>query len=203
MKIKLSILFLLALPFCAMSQTQLPPNTNAMPPLTMTQVFGSNTNAVGSSSFGQLGQAVFSFLSDAQPFYGTSNSLVYDAVALYNNGHVGGLFSAHVPITALSTNGQIAAGVAIAWFQKSWYSLTINAEAGTTWKVPLLGAVYTSMGSGPDWNFHTQQPGAFSYTRAEKNWDIGSGHKLGITGGIGNETSVAGIIYFGGLTLAW
>lgn len=178
-------------------------NTNTLPPLTIQQLFGTNSTGVGTSTFGQLGGAVLSFLSDATPFYGTSNGVVYDDVILYNSKHIGDLFAVHVPITALSTNGQIAAGAAIAWFRNDWYSLTINAEAGATWNVPVIGAVYTSIGSGPDWNFHTQQPGAFSYTRLERNWDIWSGHKLGLTGGIANETSVAGIIYFGGLTLAW
>ena len=159
--------------------------------------------ASGGTGASQLGQAVLGFLSDAQPFYGTSNAVVYDAAVLYNNKHIGGLFATHIPITALSTNGQIAAGAALAYFQGNWYSLSLNAQAGTTWNVPLLGAVYTSIGSGPDWNFHLQQPGAFSYMKAEKNWDIASGHKLGLIAGIGNETSVSGLILFGGLSLAW
>jgi hypothetical protein len=200
------ILLIVVLCQCAIAQTNLPPivMTNSAG-----QITGLNPDVVGTSSasanptgLSDAGTAFLGFLQDAQPFYGTNSTMVYDLIGLYNQGHVGGLFAAHIPITSLSSSGQVSAGAAIAWFRNSWYSLALNAQAGTTWKVPLIGNVFTSIGSGPDYNSHTHSVGAFSYANATKGWDITKGHVFSLTGGVGTESTIVGPIYFGGVNLS-
>lgn len=181
-------------------------NTNVMPPLNSVLPFPampSSSASANPAALGEAGNALLGFFNDAKPYFGTNSSLVYDTLAIYNSGHVGGVFALHIPISALNTNGQIAAGAAIGYINKQWFSLALNAQAGTTWKVPVLGNVYTALGSGPDMNFHTHQTGAFSYFTATKGWDISKGHVLSIVAGVANESTLTGIIYIGGLSLGW
>lgn len=202
MKKLISILAVAALTFSSFAQT-ITTNANGLPNGAGLAIPTTNSASANPLALGEAGNALLSFFNDAKPYFGTNSSLVYDAVAIYNKGHVGGVFAVHLPVSALSTNGQIAAGAAIGYINKQWFSLALNAEAGTTWKVPVIGNVYTAIGSGPDFNFHTHQTGAFSYASATKSWDISKGHSLGIVGGVGNESSLTGIIIFGGLSVPW
>lgn len=157
----------------------------------------------GLGSLGEVGDAAFAFLSDAEPYFGTGNAVQYTALALYNNKHVGGLIAIGTPLTGLSSSGQITAGTALAYIDHQWLSLSLNAMAGTTWDVPLLGKVYTAIGSGPDYNFHSHTPGAYSFAEIFKGWDVGSGHVFSLMGGIGYESSLTGPIYNGGGSLSF
>lgn len=154
-------------------------------------------------TLGEVGQATFAFLSDAQPYFGTSNAVQYTAVALYNNKRVGGLIAIGLPLTALSSSGQITVGSALGYINGQWLSLSLNASAGTTWNLPVIGKIYTAIGSGPDYNWHARQPGAYSYAEIFKGWDVGIGHILSIMGGIGYESSMSGAIYNAGSSLAF
>lgn len=159
--------------------------------------------ATSLGSLGQVGQAAFAFLSDAEPYFGSSNAVQYTAVALYNNNHVGGLVAIGLPLTALSSSGQISFGSALAYIDHQWLSLSLNATAGTTWDVPVIGKVYTAIGSGPDYNWHAHTPGAYSFAEIFKGWDVGGGHVFSVLGGIGYESSMTGAIYNGGFSLSW
>lgn len=173
----------------AQAQTNTPPSTNS-----------ASADPLGAL---RVGSDILSWLKDAQPYFGVSNTIVGDALALYNNKQWGGLIALHLPVAALSTNGQISAGTAIAYINHQFYTLSLNMQAGTTWKVPLLGNVYTAMGSGPELSLHDHSVGAFSFVSATKGWDVGSGHVLSLVGGVGNDSHLSGPCYFGGLSFSW
>lgn len=198
------ILLALLLPFAALAQpATITPTGSGLAITNNDPIPVGNSASANPQALGEAGSALLAFFNDAKPYFGTNTTLVYDALAVYNQKHIGGVLAVHIPITALSSNGQIAAGAAVGYINKQWFSLALNAQAGATWKVPVIGNVYTAIGSGPDMNFHTHQVGAFSYASATKGWDVSAGHVLSVVLGVGNESSLDGPIYFGGLSLSW
>lgn len=166
--------------------------------LAQTNAPSTNTASANPQGLIQAGSDILSWLKDNQPYFGT-NGYQVEAFALYNESKWGGLLDIHLPLTSLSTNAQISAGMALGYLDHQWYTATLSVQLGTTWNVPVIGKVYTWLESGPGLNIHDKTPIAQSFAGVTKAWDIYAGHKLSISGGVGNISNRSGQTYIGGL----
>jgi hypothetical protein len=160
----------------------------AMPALAQT----TNTTP---SDLSKLWTDVQNFFTDAQPFL-TNHSATVEAGALCHRGDWGGFADLQLPIA-----NQASIGFGGAYLNHSWYDATVSARVGTTWKVPVIGAIYTYLESGPGYNFSTKEvigqsfAGAIIKRTLSKNWYLTAGLAAG------NITDLAGPVYAGGASL--
>lgn len=143
---------------------------------------------------GQLGTDLGAFLTDAQPYFG--KGLRPGVFGLYNNKSWGAFIDAQYP---LSDN--LSVGFGIAYLDHAFYDASISVNYGTTWKVPLIGSVYSWVESGPAYNLHSHQLIGQSFAGITKDVRLGATTDLFITGGVGNITSRPGATYIAGFSL--
>lgn len=140
---------------------------------------------------GQLGTDAWNFFQDAQPYF-TNQTLRLESGPLYNNGHWGGTVNLLVPVTS---GGQVAIGFGGAYLNGSWYDASLGVNLGTTWKVPVLGYVYSWVETGPAYNFRQKHALAQNFVGATKKWDLYKGIGISLSGMVGNISDLSGPCY--------
>lgn len=147
-----------------------------------------------------LGTDLLNFLYDNQAYF-PGSSMRLDCLAFETGNHYGGIVDSHF---ALTTNGQISAGLAIGYINKTFYDAALNINMGMTLH-PLATfgatnfAVYTWIESGPYLNLSTHNPGAQSFAGVTWNTKLGAGN-LALTGMAGNISEFAKPCYGGGVS---
>lgn len=182
----------LILTLCALAMlvSPLAAQTNTSPTPT-------NTSALPGGAL-TLGSDLLNFLTDAVPYYG--QGLRAGAYGLYNNKKFGGLVDLQYPLTA---GGNISAGGGLAYLNGQFYSFSLSVNMGTTWKLPLVGNVYTWLESGPYLNVHSHEPGVQSFAGVTKDIQFGNASKathVYLTGGVGNISTSPGSTYIAGVS---
>ncbi len=195
-KIKSLVLFSLcalcsfaAVPLRAQSEA-----TTNLPPAVAT----TNTSVLPGGAL-TLGSDLLKFLTDAEPYYG--HGLRAGAYALYNAKHFGGLVDVQYPLT---DGGNISAGGGVAYLNGQFYSVALTVNMGTTWKLPLIGSVYTSLETGPYINAHDHTPGVQSFACLTKDIRFGTDPDAThcfLTGGVGNLSTSPGAAYVFGFSI--
>lgn len=162
---------------------------------------GAQTNTVPPTSLlpgglSQLVGDVGNFFTDAKPYF--TNGVVRPGLAgIYLNKKYGGLLDVQIPV-----NSQITMGFAGAYYNNTFYDASFSTTLGTTWNVPLIGHVYSSIGSGPGWDFKKHQAIAHSEALLTKDIRIGKGD-LYLSVGALNVSSVSGVGYVAGASYAF
>jgi hypothetical protein len=161
----------------------------------------TNTNTLGSTNgnsllpggFGTLASDFGNFFADATNYFG--KGLRVGSYALYNQHQLGVLVDASYPI-----NNNMGVGFGVAYLDHTFYDTTINLNIGTTWKVPLIGNVYSWIESGPAYDLHNHQMLAQSFLGVTKDISFSTWH-IFATGGVGNISTRPGQTYIAGFSV--
>lgn len=138
----------------------------------------------------QIASDFGAFFKDAQPYFGTNGSTLIGAGIIQSGNKWGGLVD--VTVMSLDANNQVTLGFATAYLDGTWYDASLALKAGTTWKVPLIGSIYTSVESGPGYNFKAGHVMAQNFAMATKRIQIGK-VDFSIFAGAGNISDRAGL----------
>lgn len=137
-------------------------NAPVIPPVITSQLPGGISQIA--SDFG-------AFLTDAKPYFGTNGNTQIGAGVLYSDKKFGGF--ADITVISLATNDQVTIGFATAYLDGEWYDASLSLKAGTTWNAPVIGPIYTSVESGPGYNFHAGHVISQNFAMLTKAWTIG------------------------------
>jgi hypothetical protein len=182
------LLALIAACFSAEAQTNYP-STNVL------QLLGFGTNVSGAVSVLEEG------LIDAAPYI-TNDMLQVGIGPLYNGSDPKGKFGFFADAT-VPIGTQAGFGITGAYLNSSFLCGSMNLKLGTTVTLPVIGPVFTSIYSGPQYDFQTRSIGAYSFAGAIKKFDLNPGLDLIVGGGVGNISTLPGVCIAGEVKLCW
>lgn len=136
---------------------------------------------------------------DDAAFFGTNQTVTIDVGGLYSDKKFGGLLDVHTPLP-LGTNGQVSAGVSVAYLDGQFYSATLSIKGGTTVKVPVIGDVFMWSETGPGLNMHSGAVISQTFAGGTKGFDIYKGFWLYVSAFAGDISDRPGTAYGGALS---
>ncbi len=191
-KIPVLILFF-ALAFSASAQT---PTNAVQTPTNAVQLLGLPP------SLAQISCAVENALADAGP-YETNSIIDADVGGLYDSAlSKGKQYGAFTVLTLWQPAQQMSVGLGGAYIGGQWLDANMSIKIGTTTSLPYIGKVYAWASSGPDYSFKARAIGAYNFAGLLKNWDIGKQFYLGVSYGVGNISTLPGVIQEFGIHLS-